>query len=53
MRILTAIATTDDQIVNTNSLSGLELAKYVLSRLTNDQNTIEKIADSPLVIRSD
>lgn len=36
---------TDDQIVNTNSLSGLELAKYVLGRLTNDQNTIEKIAE--------
>jgi phage regulator Rha-like protein len=36
---------TNEHIVNTNELSGLELAKYVLGRLTNGQNTIEKIAE--------
>jgi len=35
---------TDGQIVNTNSLTGLELAKYVLLRLVNDHDNIEKIA---------
>ena len=35
----------NDQIVNTDSLSGLELAKYVLDKLTIDQSTIGRISE--------
>jgi hypothetical protein len=34
----------DELTVNPSNFSGLELARYVLGRLTNDQSSIEKIA---------
>lgn len=35
----------DNQEFNINTLSGLELAKYVLLRLVNDHDSIEEIAE--------
>lgn len=36
----------DNQGFNINTLSGLELAKYVLLRLVNDHDSVEKIAEN-------
>ncbi len=35
----------DNSGINTSNLSGVELAKYVLLRLTNDHDSIEKVAE--------
>jgi predicted transcriptional regulator of viral defense system len=35
---------TNDKIINPNEIGGLELAKYILHRLVNDQHTIEEVA---------
>jgi hypothetical protein len=35
----------NDQTIRTDCLSGLELAKYVVGRLTIDQSSTEKIAE--------
>jgi hypothetical protein len=36
----------ENQDVNINKLSGLELAKYVLLRFVNQRNSIEQIAEN-------
>ena len=36
----------NDQFINTRELAGLELAKYVLVRITDGSQTIEKIAEN-------
>lgn len=42
----------DNQDFDINTLSGLELAKCVLSRLVNYHDSIEEIAEYPIMINN-